>query len=416
MLKRLIAFMAVLAMVAGVAFGQASFGGQLLIGTNLLKGDSGENSDVTMGGIGFHEAKMLVTFGDDKGGGKLVLVASNPNGTAYAHLIGTSSSGKAIDLQTWGFLFWRPIQQFRMQVGVNADGDFGIAQISGWGFTSEAKNSVGAMNEYENFAAGNTWWPLWVWQSGSREGNAFYPGTGDAPNVNFQFFPIYGLTATLVLPIDGGQSLHVQDQISDFHLSVKYNIEEVGMASFSFIGRGGLGFEKDKTASAGDIYASFYLTALEGMVAELGLTYNIPWETASGVENGGYMGIGAGFSLNSGGPFTFKARVNATLGGKTSGADRSTLVYANILPCYKITNNIWAFFYAGICLETMPASGLNKEYMRIGWFVNPYIWVRASEGLRFWSGIQFYQTNVNDPTVDPVLLRWRVPFGFNFYF
>jgi len=416
MLKRLIAIMAVLAMVAGVAFGQASFGGQLLIGTNLLKGDSGENSDVTMGGIGFHEAKMLVTFGDDKGGGKLVFVASNPNGTAYAHLVGTSVDGKNVNLQTWGFLFWRPIQQFRMQVGVNADGDFGIAQISGWGFTSEAKNSVGAMNEYENYDAGNTWWPLWVWQSGSREGNAFYPGTGDAPNVNFQFFPVYGLTATLVLPINGGQSIHVQDQISDFHLNVKYNIEEVGMASFSFIGRGGLGFEKDKTASAGDIYASFYLTALEGMVAELGLTYNLPWENTSGVESGGYMGIGAGFSLNSGGPFTFKARVNATLGGKRNGTDRPTLIYANVLPCYKITNNLWAFFYAGISVETAFA---NYSGSRIGWFVNPYLWVRASEGLRFWSGIQLYQDGREAGkfgSSETTPLMWRVPFGFNFYF
>jgi len=416
-LKKLIVIMAVLALVAGTAFAQPNMGGQLMIGTNLLEGDNGEDSDVTMGGIGFHEAKIFATFGDSKGGGKLVFVASNPNGTAYAHSIGTNGTGgKGGALQTWGFLYWRPVAQFRMQVGVNADGDFGVARISGWGFTGEAKNSVAAMNDYENFAAGNTWWPLWVWQSGGREGNAFYPGTGDVPNVNFQFFPAEGLTTTLVLPINGGEELPVQDQISDFHFNIKYDFEGVGLASLAFIGRGGLAKDADTTASAGDIYASFYLSALEGMGAELGLTFNIPWKNASDQENGGYMGVGAGFNIDKGGPFTFKIRANATLGGKTNDVDRSTLIYANILPCYKINNNVWAFFYAGMCLETMPALGINDEYMRIGWFANPYIWVRAAEGLRFWTGIQLYQTNVNDPTVDPVLINWRVPFGFNFYF
>jgi len=414
MLKKLIVIMAVLALVAGTAFAQPSMGGQLMIGANLLEGNNAEDSDITMGGIGFHEAKLNAVFGDSKGGGKFVMVTSNPNGTAYNHGIGSQVDGKAINLQTWGFLYWRPVAQFRMQIGVNADGDFGAAQISGWGFTGEAKNSVAAMNEYEEWE--KVWWPLWVWQSGGRQGNAFYPGTGDLANVNFQFFPVDGLIATLVIPINGGQELDLQTQISDFQFNARYTIEEAGILNVSFIGRGGLGKDMDKAASAGDIYASFFLNAIQGMGAELGLTYNIPYKDASDVEHGGYMGVGAGFRLDNGGPFTFKLRANATLGGKVADKDRTTLIYANILPCYKINNNVWAFFYAGVGVETAWA---DYDGSRIGWFVNPYIWVRAAEGLRFWTGLQVYQDGRRDGQFGESAdspLSWRVPFGFNFYF
>jgi len=48
---------------------------------------------------------------------------------------------------------------------------------------------------------------------------------------------------------------------------------------------------------------------------------------------------------------------------------------------------------------------------KMGWFVNPYVWVRASEGLRFWTGLQLLdQSNVKDGQI-----QWRIPFGFNFY-
>jgi len=477
-MKKLIVVSVIFALVASAAFAEAALGGQLMIGTTLLKGDDVENSNVEMGGMQYHEAKMSATFGDAKGGGKLVFTVGNDN--AYGGGLGNAWK------TAWGFLYWRPLPIFRMQVGVNADGDFGAAQISGWGFTGEAKNSVGAISDYMNWGGGNEWWPTWIFQSAlTRRGNAFYPGTGDLANVNFQFFPIDALTITAVLPIgDGiadsgnGNIQNALMQLADFHLNVKYSIEDVGIAQLSFVGKGGLGAETvvesktelnyweeeetietvrtktyDKSNSIGNIYASFYLTAIAGMNMELGLVYGLPWTSPSEIvedkktgedveigklENDGYLGIGIGYRLDNGGPFTFKTRINARFGGKkgvlhevvdsdgkvelnangtkkTKVTDMNTVVYAHVLPCYKITNDLWAFLYAGMSMEMFEL----YDGARIGWFVNPYIWVRAAEGLRFWAGVQVYQDGRRIDKFgasDDAALTWRVPFGFNFYF
>ncbi|MDR0502505.1 MAG: hypothetical protein LBH16_04210, partial [Treponema sp.] len=300
-MKKLIAISVMLALLTGAAFAQANLGGQLMIGTTLLKGETTEDSDVLMGGQQYHEAKMSATFGDATGGGKLVFTVGNDG--AYSGGLGNAWK------TAWGFLYWRPVQIFRMQVGVNADGDYGAAQISGWGFTGEAKNSVAAISDYMNWGGGNTWWPLWVFQSAlTRKGNAFYPGTGDLANVNMSLFPIDGLRATFVFPMGGGladsgdgQAQRVGDQLADFHFNANYNIEEIGLLNVSFVGKGGLAKDKGETNSIGNIYASFYLTAIQGMGAELGLVYGLPWETAAGAKNDGYLGLGVGFRFDNGG-------------------------------------------------------------------------------------------------------------------
>jgi len=421
-MKKLIAFSVIFALLAGVAFAEATLGGQLMIGTTLLKGDN-KADDILMGGMQYHEAKMSATFGDAKGGGKLVFTSGHDG--AYDGTLGAGWK------TAWGFLYWRPIPQFRMQVGVNADGDFGVAQISGWGFVGEAKNSVGAISDYMNWGGGNTWWVLHPWQSFlTRPGAAFFPGTGDLPNVNFSIFPVDGVQINIVLPINEngwyadpnnkvGVESEVSRQLADFQISANVTLEEVGKLSISFVGHGGLEKETKnpagviitgpKTKSVGNAYASFYLTAISGMNMELGLVYNLPWKNSFDLDNGGYVGTGFGFRFDNGGQFTFKLRANAKMLGKTDGVDQNTLLYANILPCYKITKDLWAFLYTGLSLEI----GAN-DYQRMGWFVNPYIWVRASEGLRFWSGVQFYQTQIVEDSDTPI--TWRVPFGFNFYF
>ena len=442
-MKKLIAVSVIFALVAGAAFAEATLGGQLMIGTTLLKGDDTENSNVEMGGLQYHEAKMSAVFGDAKGGGKLVFTVGNDG--AYSGGLGNAWK------TAWGFLYWRPLPVFRMQVGVNADGDFGAAQISGWGFTGEAKNSVGAISDYMNW--GNQSWMLWPWQSAlTRKGSAFYPGTGDLANVNFQLFPIDALTLTFVLPIgdgiadsgNGNIGSSVGNQLADFQFNAKYSIEDVGIVNISFVGKGGLGskldeagetIKNDKTHSVGNLYASFYLTAIAGMNAELGLVYGLPWKNEADFDNDGFLGVGAGFRLDDGGPFTFKVRVNARFGGKRiekidvlddggkivkedRNLDMDTVINANILPCYKITNDLWAFLYAGMSFEMFEL----YEGARFGWFINPYVWVRASEGLRFWAGLQIFQDGQRagkfgqSESVADTPVTWRVPFGFNFYF
>jgi len=414
-MKKLIMISVIFALVAGAAFAEATLGGQLMIGTTILQGNS-EADDILMGPSQAHEAKMSATFGDSKGGGKLVFLTGGSD-TAYG------GANFTTNFKAWGFLYWRPVTQFRMQVGRNDDGDFGTAQISGWGFTGEAKNSVGAFSDYQFWGVGNTHYPLWPWQSAlTRKGNAWFPGTGDLWNINFSIFPVDLVQINFILPIGSGladngdgQTQEVQSQLADFMLNAAITLEDIGKLNLSFVGKGGLGKDKEKVASVGNLYASFFLNAIDLIDMELGLNYGLPWKDAADLESDGFLGVGFGLRFDTGEAFSVKFRANARLAGKEKDADLPTLIHANILPCYKINNNLWFFFYAGLSAEMIPETPSLDAYTRIGWFINPYIWVRASEGLRFWAGLQVIQMGINDES-DNQAIQWKVPFGFNFYF
>jgi len=395
-MKKLLAITVIFALVTGAAFAQVAVGGQLQIGTVVLSGNS-DADDVFMGSTMAHEAKAHFTFGDDRGGGKFVMEAGTGRNGSYGQ-------NGFLDTISHGFLWWQPSEFFRMQVGIDADGNFGAAQISGWGFTGEAKNSVSALSDYSDW--GSPLALMFPWQSGSRRASAFYPGTGDANNVNMSFFPMDGLRINLVLPMSGSRDILTQFAFT--HLNVAYRIEDVGNLNVSFVGAGGLGKDASNTASIGDLYASFYLTALEGMDIDFGVRYGLPWETTGGVENAGYLSLGLGFSFTAD-DFNIKLRAAAQLTGKTNGADDPTTIHVGILPNIRISNDLIFFFHAGLAM-VMPSVGDAV----MGWFVNPYIWLRASEGMRFWAGVQVFQQGITTGA-DPAL-QFRVPIGFNYYF
>jgi len=400
-MKKLLAILVVLTLVTGAVFAQPNMGGQLMIGANLATSNS-DIDDIYMGPIGYHEAKIFATFGDDSGGGKLVYVASNKDGTAY----GQDNLFDSSKYTAWGWLHWRPNELFRMQMGRNSDGDYGAAQISGWGFTGEAKNSVAAVSDYWGW--GDATHFSFLYQSGSRRGSAFYPGTGDLLNVNFSLFPTHGMRINVVVPIDGQKE--ISDPISKSHINFNYMIEDAGTLRISFVGRGGLEKDMDKEKSIGDLYASFYLTSIEGIKLDLGLKYGLPYKNAADKDCEGYVAVGLGFIYDAA-PFQVKFRTLAQfMGNDATGAELPTIINLGVLPNYRINNNMIFFFHAGFSMH-MP-SGDAKDTM--GWYINPYIWLRAAEGLRFWTGLQIYQNGITDGAEPPVY--WQIPFGFNFYF
>jgi len=95
MLKKCIAVMALIALVAGAAFAQVTIGGQLQEGFTLLSGSNLNDSDVNFGGkptgdAPYHEAKLSALFGDGTAGGRLVFNTRNNS--------------------MWGWMQWRPSQ------------------------------------------------------------------------------------------------------------------------------------------------------------------------------------------------------------------------------------------------------------------------------------------------------------------
>jgi hypothetical protein len=381
-MRRVIALAIVFALAASAVFAQATVGGQLQIGTTFISGDS-DDDDVYLGGMTAHEAKVRFGFGDGTTGGQFGLSTSGD--WLFPSPI---FSANASALSAWGFMFWRPSQLFRMQVGVNPDGDFGAPQITGWGFTAEAKNSVAAISDY----AGG------LYMAANRE-VAFYPGTSEMANVNLSLFPTSGVSINLVLPF--GATQEASASLSRLHLNSTIDVD-VGILRIAFLGTGGL--ETDSEASVGDIYLSFFMNSLDALDFDVGVKFSIPDENKN--TDGIAIGLGLAFAADD---FNLKVRTGVTLGAKSGGGDVDgpTTISLGLLPSFNL-GTVTMFIHAGFGI-LLPDEGDST----MDWFLNPYISMPAGS-LRFYAGLQIWQRGITDGAEPPV--NFAVPFGFNIYF
>jgi len=433
-MKKLIAISVMCVLVLGAAFAETTVGGKIHIGGQILNGDNVEGSAMGTAEMApdWYNTAVAVNFGDAKAGGKLSIHNNSPSFYDY-------------------YVWWRPTDMFRMQVGVNADGNFGTAQITGWGFTGEAKNKLGAINEYSGPVFG---------LAHSRRG--FYEGTGETNNVAFSFFPLEGLTINLWIPLKGDNN--AMKTFAKTELNVVYRIEEIGNVTLSF--QGNTGYIKPnaddawvgadgvtETTASPKLFLSFYLTAIENMGIDLGLAYKLPFTAyqvkdeddklvyAGKDEDGAIQTttnhpfeIGLGYRVSAG-DLTFKLRAAVSLGGSTvvdtaDPVNDPLQLSVNILPSYKVGKST-LFLYGGIGIQAIEDwekekggifanSGSNTV---VSWFINPYIHVPAGDSLRFQVGFQVYSDGVLYPyyeggtrKYDPAKISWAIPFGFYTYF
>ena len=443
-MKKLIAISVMCALVAGAAFADTTVGGAIFVGGELLNGTSEEGSFPGTKAINKDDYNTLIklTFGDNSAGGWLSIHNNNGN---YYHWFG----------------WWRPIPQVRVQIGRNSDGDFGTAQITGWGFTGESKNGLGALGEYSGPIFG---------LAHARTG--FYGGTGDTPNYQVSIFAIEGLTINLWIPFNNTQAAGFT--FSKFHANIVYRIVDVGNVTLSYQSDTGyLEADEDswwKTEQTGTpkVFLSFFLTAIENMAVDLGLAYKFPltysndvaavndefgYETKAGYktnynENFPFE-VGLGFRYTAG-DFGFKLRAGFSLGGDTTKTDvtekidgaanpsylkdvtvnKPLQISVNILPTYKIGANT-IYFYAGMGIQSIEDwekadkgsiwenTGSNAV---VSWFINPYLFIPAGS-LRFQVGFQLYSDGVGYPykeggkiKYDAAKINWAIPIGFYTYF
>jgi len=389
-MKKLIVVSVIFALVAGAAFAETTVGGQLQMGMIFMEGNNVTDDDVKMGGSYtgdgvYHEAKLSAVFGDGRGGGRLVWRTEKKD--------------------AWGWLQWRPNQFLRVKMGHDRDGEWGAAQITGWGFTGEAKNAVAAVNDWGgHFAMG-----------GVLRANAFFGGIGDGENtsVELSFYPIDGLSASLFLT-NVTDNLEISDHLSKAKLHVVYAIEDIGTVRFTAAGKGALATVKDeetgdkdlRKGDIADLFLSFYSKSIvQGLAFDVGFKFNLPHMDA---DSQGATNIGLGLAYDAG-SFNVKVRTGVQFGAKDAAGKEAPAEWGiGILPNYRINPNLIVFFHAGFRQVLTDEEGAQKW----GWFINPYIWVRAAEGLRFWTGIQI----LDQEGVRENQIKWIIPFGFNFYF
>jgi len=351
-MKKLIAISVVFALIAGAAFADSSFGGQLQIGTTLVGGVG--DADPHVGPITVENAMIKATISEEAAGGVLAFDANGGYSTNF-------SAFRA----KHGFFWWTPIPQLRLQIGQNLDGDYGAAQITGWGFTAEAKNGSAAVNDYQGG----------LFMGASRAG--FYGGH-DSWNLNFQIRPgVEGLSINLVFPIPNAKSDFAGTYLKS-HIQVVYGITDIGTLRLSVKLNG---TDANDDFNPVDFYGSFYVVAIDDIGIDIGVAY----ETE-------VLKIGLGFRY-AGGDFGFKLRAGAIL------EDGKPQIAFGILPSYKL-GGLTAYLHAGLGM-------LLEDDTKLDWFVNPYISAPAG-GITLYSGFQLQSKGEE--------ISWGLLFGFNKYF
>ena len=425
-MKKLIAISVMCALACGAAFADTSIGGAFFIGGKFVQGDNVEESHPQTGKLETdnYNTVLKANFGDSAAGGKVSL--HNFSGGADLY-----------DYVGW----WQPIPQLRLQIGADTDGNFGTAQISGWGFTGEQKNAggMGAIGEYGSGGMSNQG------RDHSRT-TGWYDGTGATSNFQLRIYPIEGLSINLWIPFNNTEN--VAFTFARFEMNVQYRIVDVGNINVSFQCRTGyIEGDPDNKEWYGDggvtdpnqspkLFASFFLTAIENMAVDLGLAYRLPFTNeATDTTTFHPFEIGLGFRMNFG-DFQFKLRSGFSFAGskEVTGADTvkdPVRISVNINPNYKI-GNVTIFFYAGLGVEAVDdweaANGVPSQFKNSGsnavisWFVNPYVMISAGS-LRFLTGFQISSDGVKYPyndngtiAYDAAKINWAIPFGFYTYF
>jgi len=367
-----------------------------------------------------------------------------------------------------GFAWWKPADFFKLQIGYNPDGEFGLDGITGWGFY-EAACDVGVAVENWEFSS------------------AFFGGWG-APGIILSSNPIEALTISLGIPLietNYNSTLHAGSNYAyqnykDSTLQIKYDIEGTGTVGFTFIGNQ---MEKDPvfnfnrpneitnpTAPVGitniaddnpKIYAYFGLTANEDFSLDFGIGYRFSdtYDYENTVSLGSYyyttkttstvnepLAVGVGLNLKSG-SFGLKARVlGEFLGSITYDYNYTTSTGASnwsfsetvstgykclfdILPYFAINDKFTLYVSAGFGLtggaeelyykldssnnpvldNGNPSFEHKTQDSEFTWHLNPYISINYGAG-SFFAGIRIESPSDTDAK-DKAYINWSVPIG-----
>jgi hypothetical protein len=188
-MKKIIAISVMLVLIAGAAFADTSIGGGLQFHAKLLESGTDANGDsvVNSGGIIVPDCNTIfnVSFSGENAGGMMRLWSP----------AGPGNTGRPDWFKYFAFAWWRPIDQFKFQIGQNPDGEWGHTQITGWGFNAEAQNIV-AIDQYNQWGGyiGNL-------SKVAIGGNAGWWGGYSAFGLYFSIFPAQGFEVNVGIPM-----------------------------------------------------------------------------------------------------------------------------------------------------------------------------------------------------------------------
>jgi len=333
-------------------------------------------------------------------------------------------------VNAWGFVWWKPLDILKVQIGTNPDGEFGLDGVARWGFYASA-GDAGVVNE--------TW----------AFGDSFFGGWG-GQGILLTATPIDALTINLGIPIlnttyfyDEGSSGNWVGQGKDyafqnykrFVLQAKYDIDGIGTAGLTY--QNDLFLHEQVNGEPNNdnpkVWAYFGLTAVENLGLDVGIGFQFADsfyvdETTYTINNPLVLGVGATYDL---GAFKVKGRVQAKfLGSHVMKADETYetsdgfgLAF-DVLPYFEVDEKLTAYLSFGVGfttgVESYNSDG-DKEVDKsslVNWHVNPYISLNYGAGA-FYAGIRAEspaEKALDKDGKSVRVLNWSIPIGITIGF
>jgi len=386
-MKKIIAISVMFALIAGAVFADTSIGGAVETRFSLASQMGDDGDDPTMGG---YVAAAQFTFSGSNADGTL--------GGQWRYRNTNEGKDDIIDFFDQAFVWWKPVEQVKIFLGIDQDGLFDTCDFVGWAFHAGDNDYLFNHN-----------WDFW---------RQIFPGNWDGFGLAFSFYPMPGLDINLALasgkvswrqaPRKSVENIvPISDPDSDnknmgmlpgrLRFTANYSLD-FGKISLVYIG-GGSAKEKGGAYMipgniTGDNNGLFGLSAL--ITAIEGIQIKVGGSVVLNGEDSGYsvpMLINAGLGVAwAGEGFGVKFRAGLVMQQEPSkGADDIMFITANVMPYFAVGEKGQVLVDIGVTNDSTQA-----DDFKLGWYVTPAYRFNM-EGGAFKIGIQLFNNiKVND--------------------
>jgi len=387
-MKKIIAILAMVALVGGVAFAEAAVSGHVIGTVNLFESDTSDGTDGKIsGGGGMNRIRLEASGSDEEG--KFGAWVRIGNGQ-YDGIAG-------------GYAWWKPIDQFLLRMGNNNyDGFNSKDGVTRWGFYQTVTDTGVA------FEGANAWGPS-IYIDGEFADD-FKDATGVNLGINFSsaFFEGYGGKNALMLEIkpvemfglnislpyfDGALA---EDIFKGLTLQLDLNLD-FGNIAFTYVGDA-------SGASGGNAFLYAGIGAIEGVALDIGLGLTLDGDTVEKQP----INVGLGAKVDISETIGLKARLVA--GVPTDSDDKLTKILFDVLPSFAINDSMT--FFVSVGLGVLDADG----DAWVGFHFNPYLQVGSEWGPKFLAGIKVWQDYAYDGKhldQGDSYIKWAIPIALN---
>ena len=397
-MKKLVAVLAVLALVAGWAFAQVSVSGDVTTGVSVGSGVEDVNFDAVRT-WGHTDASVEFAFGTADG----VFGVSIGFDASFGMEI--RNHGTTTTVPPWetaffvrmgkAYAWWQPNRMFWMLIG--GDDFFGQPGGATWDFYRAAGNVgvVDAHAAWHNAILNCPAWGGWI----SYE-NAFFDGFSEW-GVMMTIAPIHELTLNFGIPIISMGSLarfdtqnwgEAGDVIQSSIVQALINQPWGNVALTYWLSPDDYDF--------GQFWGLFSFRGIDNLGLNLGLGLDLFGEN-HGNDTRMSIGLAAEYDITP--QFGLRAR---TMGQFMLSDDDYFGLLFDVLPFFRMTENITIFCSIGFGMLSHTVGVV--ETSQFDWHFNPYVEIgtQGEWGPRFFAGFRLWSIN------DGEHINWAIPVGF----